>query len=211
VHQQSEPSTSQHPQGRPENSMGLTLQQQPETSTLALSPTAEDVTAAAATSSSMPQNATSRVQVLERGLIVLDGKKLDGGTLVWAKADTFPWWPAVVFGRDDVNVPRSIKKKLTEGQKKSKNSMHIVQFYDKQRSWDILLLDKLRMLGEDDILDAELLASNSKIQRWKNRDSRDSCREAYKHAKAEMEIGDGLAAGEVPEDVDDDISLESEE
>ncbi|KIK56322.1 hypothetical protein GYMLUDRAFT_47090 [Collybiopsis luxurians FD-317 M1] len=125
------------------------------------------------------------------------GQKLEGGTLVWAKADTYPWWPAVIFEIEDMMVPKSAKKMYENMKKKNKNvNLHFVRFYDKQHSWQCLALERLLPLGEDDELDADLVASQSKRQKWKSGRVKAECREAWRKAKQEMdtpaEDGDNL-------------------
>ncbi|KAJ3967417.1 hypothetical protein EV361DRAFT_930744 [Lentinula raphanica] len=78
-------------------------------------------------------------------------QQLEAETLVWAKADTFPWWPATVHDIDDPRVPPAAKKMYANMKKKNKDLMlHFVRFYDKQHSWQCLTIDKLLPLGEDD-------------------------------------------------------------
>ncbi|KAJ3886502.1 bromodomain and PHD finger-containing protein 3 [Lentinula edodes] len=108
-------------------------------------------------------------------------QQLEGGTLVWAKADTFPWWPAVVVGIDEPAVPPAAKKMYMSMKKKNKNlSLHFVRFYDKQHSWQCLGIEKLLPLGDDDELDADLVANQSKRQKWKNAKLKSECREAFR-------------------------------
>ncbi|KAL0579001.1 hypothetical protein V5O48_002996 [Marasmius crinis-equi] len=126
----------------------------------------------------------------EPGLIELkDGKPLSGGTLVWAKSGSYPWWPAVVWEADDPTVPVNIVNLLKKEHKKRKGKtvIHIIQFYDKTSSWQCLPLDKLRMLGESTDLDEDLIAPNSRRQRWRGNGQKQECRDAYRKAKAEME------------------------
>ncbi|KAL0068121.1 hypothetical protein AAF712_004781 [Marasmius tenuissimus] len=73
----------------------------------------------------------------EPGLIQLDdGKLLPGGTLVWAKSGSYPWWPAVIWEADDPTVPVNIVELCKKEQKKRKGkTIHIIQFFDKTSSW----------------------------------------------------------------------------
>ncbi|KAJ3836367.1 bromodomain and PHD finger-containing protein 3 [Lentinula raphanica] len=108
-------------------------------------------------------------------------QQLEAETLVWAKADTFPWWPATVHDIDDPRVPPAAKKMYANMKKKNKDLMlHFVRFYDKQHSWQCLTIDKLLPLGEDDELDADLVANQSKRQKWKNAKLKAECREAFR-------------------------------
>ncbi|KAH7876147.1 PHD-zinc-finger like domain-containing protein, partial [Lentinula edodes] len=60
-------------------------------------------------------------------------QQLQGGTLVWAKADTFLWSPAVVVGIDEPTVSPAAKKMYMSMKKNNKNlTLHVVRFYDKQ-------------------------------------------------------------------------------
>ncbi|KAH7870384.1 uncharacterized protein C8R40DRAFT_1126424 [Lentinula edodes] len=115
-------------------------------------------------------------------------QQLEGGTLVWAKADTFPWWPAVVVGIDEPAVPPAAKKMYMSMKKKNKNlTLHFVRFYDKQHSWQCLGIEKLLPLGDDDELDADLVANQSKRQKWKNAKLKSECREAFRMAKQDID------------------------
>jgi hypothetical protein len=80
----------------------------------------------------MSEMKTGAVQPGE--VILEDGKMLDGGTLVWAKAKNFPWWAAVIFEPDDPTVPPKVLKSRPT---KSKSPMghHLVRFYDSSKSW----------------------------------------------------------------------------
>ncbi|KAK2467687.1 hypothetical protein APHAL10511_000281 [Amanita phalloides] len=124
------------------------------------------------------------------------GQILEGGTLVWAKARTYPWWPAVVYESDDPRIPLHVKAE-GEVQKKKGLSIFMVQFFDKGRSWQFLSQDKLRMLGEHKELDNELLSSRSIRQKWKSPTSRAECKAAYEEAMAEMETLSDIARAEV--------------
>ncbi|KAJ3932754.1 MAG: bromodomain and PHD finger-containing protein 3 [Lentinula lateritia] len=132
-----------------------------------------------------PISSTSKKASEAEGLVKLSqfepDQQLEGGTLVWAKADTFPWWPAVVVGIDEPAVPPAAKKMYTSIKKKNKNlTLHFVRFYDKQHSWQCLGIEKLLPLGDDDELDADLVANQSKRQKWKNAKLKSECREAFR-------------------------------
>ncbi|KIK79267.1 hypothetical protein PAXRUDRAFT_161733 [Paxillus rubicundulus Ve08.2h10] len=133
----------------------------------------------------------------EPGVIILPkGKTLEGGTLVWAKADTYPWWPAVVYEPDDERIPVAVRKQRDVARKVGEGPVHLIQFYDKASQWQWIGTSRLLMLGEDDNLDAELLSATSRRQRWKTANIRKDCRDAFVRAKAEMET---------PADVADEI------
>ncbi|KAF8899172.1 PHD-zinc-finger like domain-containing protein [Infundibulicybe gibba] len=129
----------------------------------------------------------------EPGAVILPaGTMLEGGTL-----DSFPWWPAVIFEDDDPSVPRNILNHCIDARQKRGAVIHILQFFDKTSSWQFLPLDKLLLLGEDKSLDDELLAVNSRKQKWKTTAVRHECTSAYKSAMAEMETGSDLEGVEI--------------
>ncbi|KAF8638766.1 hypothetical protein AX17_001982 [Amanita inopinata Kibby_2008] len=126
---------------------------------------------------------------------IREGQVLEGGTLVWAKAKTYPWWPAVVFEYDDPNIPLRVKSECGPRTRKGV-PLYMVRFFDKGKTWDYLAHDKLRMLGEFAALDDELLSAKSMKQRWKSTSSRFDCQSAYKEAMAEMETISDIAQPE---------------
>lgn len=144
--------------------------------------------------------------ILDRGLIQLEpGTVLEGGTLVWAKMDAFPWWPAVIFESDDPYVPPEVFRfhKAPQGG----DLTHLVRFFDKRNSWQWVPLDKLRMLGEDNEFD-ELMLTHSKLQKFKHKKVCQECRDAYRRAMAEKETdGEGDHA---PESEDDTMAIVNE-
>ncbi|KIO29102.1 hypothetical protein M407DRAFT_6452 [Tulasnella calospora MUT 4182] len=79
----------------------------------------------------------------------------EGGTLVWAKQATFPYFPAVVFEEDDVDeIPPNVlaDKEVYAEQAKQANEdgpMTLVRFYDTTSSWGWIRPSKIKMLGED--------------------------------------------------------------
>ncbi|KAF5379525.1 hypothetical protein D9615_006509 [Tricholomella constricta] len=129
-------------------------------------------------------------------VVLTDGRMLEGGTLVWAKADTYPWWPAVIYEDNDPAVPPQVLRNCLDTRQKRKNVIHILQFFDKSKSWQYLPLERLRMLGEDNTLDDDMLAANSVRQKWKSATMRESCRDSYQEALAEMETTSDLAENE---------------
>ncbi|KAI6149699.1 PHD-zinc-finger like domain-containing protein [Pisolithus tinctorius] len=131
----------------------------------------------------------------EPGTIILeDGKMLEGGTLVWAKASTYPWWPAVVYEPDDERIPKVVKKQRDTMRRTESGPLHLVQFFDKSSQWQWAELSKLLLLGENQELDSELLAPQSRRQRWKTSSIRKDCRDAYQRAIAEMETETDMGA-----------------
>ncbi|KAI0630656.1 hypothetical protein C8Q77DRAFT_1063453 [Trametes polyzona] len=128
----------------------------------------------------------------EPGAITLKpGEKLEGGTLVYA--GPFPWWPAVVFEEDDPEVPESVATQAPPPEP----DLELVRFYEKKHinNWAWVRHRNMRYLGEDDSLDAQMLAPTSKYQRWRSSARRTECRHAYQDALAEMEA-DGQAQPE---------------
>ncbi|KAG8948796.1 nuA3 HAT complex component nto1 [Tulasnella sp. 424] len=76
----------------------------------------------------------------------------EGGTLVWAKQATFPYFPAVVFEEDDVDeIPRNVlaDKEVYAEQAGEDGPMTLVRFYDTTSSWGWIPPSKIKMLGED--------------------------------------------------------------
>lgn len=136
------------------------------------------------------QNETN-TKVVQPGEVILeDGKMLEGGTLVWAKAKNFPWWAAVIFEPDDPTVPPKVLK-LRPTKSKSPMGHHLVRFYDSSKSWQWLEHDQLLLLGESDELDQSLLTT-SKRQKFSSTKMRQGCRESYRQAKKEMETEDDV-------------------
>ncbi|KAL1940886.1 hypothetical protein VTO73DRAFT_7927 [Trametes versicolor] len=131
-------------------------------------------------------------------IVVKPGEKLEGGTLVWAKFESFPWWPAVVFEEDDPEVPESVVARIPP----SEPDLELVRFYEKKHinNWAWVRHRNMRYLGEDDSLDALMLAPTSKYQRWRSATRRTECRNAYQDALAEMEAeGEAQAANDAPQ------------
>jgi len=114
------------------------------------------------------------------------GSFLPGGTLVWAKAPYYPFWPAVVYEEDDSRVPRDVLQSysaLKTSEKSAGQRTYIVQFYDSKHSWIAVAQSEVRLLGEDDSLDQSMLDA-----RFKNQKLRSECEAAYEQAKAEMDV-----------------------
>ncbi|KAJ6624860.1 hypothetical protein B0H10DRAFT_2004445 [Mycena sp. CBHHK59/15] len=85
-------------------------------------------------------------------------KHLDSGTLVWAKAVSFPWWPASIFNDNDPEVPlKVLKETQTQRKKRKGQNFFIVRFYDKTKSWQYLTLDMMRELGESKGLSFDMI------------------------------------------------------
>lgn len=147
------------------------------------------------------QRAPATLITTGKALVVLEpGKQLECGTLVWAKADTYPWWPAVVWEPDDPKIPEDVRKK-----KPQDNSRHIVQFYDPTMSWTWVTIGNMLLLGEDNVVDASLLSPTSTVQKWKTPRIKKQCREAFQRALAEMETDADVLAREM-EDVATEVT-----
>lgn len=147
------------------------------------------------------QRAPATLITTGKALVVLEpGKQLECGTLVWAKADTYPWWPAVVWEPDDPKIPEDVRKKRPQD-----NSRHIVQFYDPTMSWTWVTIGNMLLLGEDNVVDASLLSPTSTVQKWKTPRIKKQCREAFQLALAEMETDADVLARET-EDVATEVT-----
>ncbi|KAJ7773372.1 hypothetical protein B0H16DRAFT_1685191 [Mycena metata] len=123
-------------------------------------------------------------------------KRVEPGTLVWAKAVSFPWWPAIVFHDRNEYIPaRVLHETLQERKKKkSKKDWYIVRFFDKTKSWCHIPIDKMRTLGEIKELDQDMLSKNSQMQKesdWgRHKTLFAECQHAYEEAIDDMESGD---------------------
>ncbi|KAJ7078621.1 hypothetical protein B0H15DRAFT_860340 [Mycena belliarum] len=124
-------------------------------------------------------------------LVLPVGNRLEPGTLVWAKAASFPWWPAVVFDYSHPSIPMEVLTKAMALGRKREEFLYIVRYFDAAGAWQHLPLEKLRALGECRELDRDMLAVPSRRQKahWKGRNIA-QCRAAYKEALEEMESGD---------------------
>ncbi|PPQ65251.1 hypothetical protein CVT24_011406 [Panaeolus cyanescens] len=110
-------------------------------------------------------------------------------TLVWAKSDLNPWWPAVIHGDDNPAVPEDYLAIHKDRRQKRKIKLFIVHYYNRSDPWGSVSRDKLCLLGEDDAVDQEMLTSASK-QKWKPSATQKACREAYRCALANMDADD---------------------
>ncbi|GJJ11325.1 hypothetical protein Clacol_005557 [Clathrus columnatus] len=127
------------------------------------------------------------------GIIDLqEGEFLPGGTLVWAKMESYPWWAAVVWEEDTKGVPAEVLRSKEDVVRTEGGPLTLVQFYDRSKSWQWLELGNLRLLGEDKALDDMLLSGRGKMQNFRTPRLKQNCRKAYREAVAEMEDpGDG--------------------
>ncbi|KIY51904.1 hypothetical protein FISHEDRAFT_70398 [Fistulina hepatica ATCC 64428] len=133
-------------------------------------------------------SAGPRVQSPEPTLQLLNknGKiYIEGGTLVWAKIPSYPWWPAVVFEADDPTIPLNIIKNYQKERKKQRkgDNLFFVRFFDKSMSWNFASLNCLKSLGDSRSLDERI----QKRQKYKTRSLREECLAAYKQACAELD------------------------
>ncbi|KAG6825753.1 hypothetical protein H0H92_002556 [Tricholoma furcatifolium] len=133
-------------------------------------------------------------------VLIKEGAHLEGGTVVWAQARMFPWWPGVVWEKDDPHVPPNIKAEFDKRSNRGSKKFYVIQFYDKSRSWQILTNESLRMLGEDKEFDADLIATKSKRQtvKWTTKNMQE-CRTSYEIALKEIETASDLERKE-PDD-----------
>ncbi|KAF8141451.1 hypothetical protein EV363DRAFT_1308129 [Boletus edulis] len=137
------------------------------------------------------------------GVVVLpEGQTLEGGTL-----GTYPWWPAVVYEPDDERIPPVVKKQH-DVRRKTEGPVHLVQFFDKSSQWQWVGPRSLLLLGEDNALDAEMLAPTSRRQRWKTASIRKDCRDAFARAIAEMETEADIVEPNATESGMEDIVAE---
>ncbi|KAG6835319.1 hypothetical protein H0H93_002746 [Arthromyces matolae] len=135
-------------------------------------------------------------------VLVQPGQNLDGGTIVWAQATSYPWWPGVIWDPTHWQTPVNLKTQLEKANRNSETSSYIVQFFDKHKTWQILSHKQLRMLGEDKDFDADLVAEKSKRQwvGWTAKNMQ-ACRASYEIALNEMET---------PSDVENAAKLATE-
>ncbi|KAG8929874.1 nuA3 HAT complex component nto1 [Tulasnella sp. 418] len=78
--------------------------------------------------------------------------QLEGGTLVWAKMESYPWFPAVVFEDDDDSIPTAVLRGKQQAETNAKDEVgpfNIIQFFDTTNSWNWLPPSKIKLLGED--------------------------------------------------------------
>ncbi|KAG8990758.1 nuA3 HAT complex component nto1 [Tulasnella sp. JGI-2019a] len=118
----------------------------------------------------------------------LDSEVQEAGTLVWAKIESYPWTPAVVFEDDDVDeIPPSVLR----AKPKKESVHHLVRFYDdaEAHAWAWLPREKLHLLGEDKDLDQWILEK----QHYKSARKKEVCRLGYLQALEEIETPEDLA------------------
>ncbi|KAF8899743.1 hypothetical protein CPB85DRAFT_186569 [Mucidula mucida] len=103
-----------------------------------------------------------------------DGTKPDYGTMVWARIASHPWYPAVVYDENMPGIPANVlaskPKQASSPSKDEKEKVWcVVSFFDEKRGW--VPLQKLRMLGNEQALDDDMLAMKSRMQRkWPSRE-----------------------------------------
>ncbi|KAF9528917.1 hypothetical protein CPB83DRAFT_853421 [Crepidotus variabilis] len=122
-------------------------------------------------------------------------EEFEDATIVWAKSESYPWWPAVVYSESNAQVPKNIMEAHKQKKIRRKIKLFIVQYYDKQNSWQSVGRDKLLLLGDDEALDQEMLGTTPK-QKWKASASRDDCRDAYRLALIDMQAAAETAASD---------------
>ncbi|KAJ7105189.1 hypothetical protein C8R44DRAFT_331336 [Mycena epipterygia] len=139
-----------------------------------------------------PDDANCDTEHIELGRLKLPQgrRRLEPGTLVWAKAKSFPWWPAAIYDDRDKSIPPKVVQTAMLQRKQLKGPLHIVRFYGKAPSWDCLPLDAMRALGEIKALDLDMRSRDSTFhQNWKGTLFSD-CQIAYDEAMGEMESDD---------------------
>ncbi|KAL0954129.1 hypothetical protein HGRIS_005271 [Hohenbuehelia grisea] len=120
------------------------------------------------------------------------------GSIVWAKTETYPWWPGTLHERFSAMIPPKVVRDQPYAQSRFPNELlHAVQFFDKTKSWAWLPAEKLRLLGVDNAVDQELLTR----QKWKTASVKSQCRVAFRDATAakralEEPAAEEAAAGE---------------
>ncbi len=107
---------------------------------------------------------------------------------------TYPWWPAVIYDEDHPELPEKIlnrKKEFVAKNKKGKRSkdnvhLYTVNFFDKEKSWQFVTVEHLKMLGDHKgallslgllafrftciaELDEDMISPMSRRQNWRNR------------------------------------------
>ncbi|KZP01472.1 hypothetical protein CALVIDRAFT_491979 [Calocera viscosa TUFC12733] len=106
------------------------------------------------------------------------------GTLVWAKQNSYPWFPAeisVLNGpelREDIAGAKPVMDKKFENKR-----LWFVRFFGKSRTWAWLPATRMYLLGEDTEFDARLLHE----KQFKSAHMKQSVRHAYKAARELMQ------------------------
>ncbi|KAG8833225.1 nuA3 HAT complex component nto1 [Serendipita sp. 400] len=124
---------------------------------------------------------------------VIGENGMEGGTLVWAKQEGHPWFPAVIYEVDDDQIPAKIHQtkdwfcenaNLTE---EERANVQIVQFMDRTGTWAWLAPKSIRLLFESAERDKFLLNA-----RFRNTTLKNEVRAAYARAEGERELDDKL-------------------
>ncbi|KAI0683939.1 hypothetical protein BC835DRAFT_1392543 [Cytidiella melzeri] len=136
---------------------------------------------------------TARARMQELGKVELeDDEWLPPGTFVWAKMKTYPWWPAVVQDAsvddgDDAHPSLDVNPEDIE-----RDKLHLVRFFDgkngeEEDTWQYVPPKSLKMFGTIKELDNEMIATRSKIQKWRNGRIRADTRKSYERAREALE------------------------
>ncbi|EJD51789.1 hypothetical protein AURDEDRAFT_111396 [Auricularia subglabra TFB-10046 SS5] len=140
-------------------------------------------------------------------LRLTEGKSmLEQGTLVWAKMQSFPWFPAIVFEENDVEVPPKVRASKTV--RAVKENHHLVRFSSANPTWGYIQASGIQMLGDD--LEADKLILEK--QRYnKGNKERKEIAEAYRVTLAQM-APDGYepSVDEEPEPTPDAQTMQHE-
>ncbi|WWD21160.1 hypothetical protein CI109_105643 [Kwoniella shandongensis] len=120
------------------------------------------------------------------------------GTLVWAKLNSFPYFPAEINdpleAAEEGIHPELLASEEEEREKARKKGMGLwlVQFFDRGRTWGWVQEDRLDLMVEDKELDAMYLAGHerNKSKGFKNTSMRQNVRKGYRDALASLESED---------------------
>jgi NuA3 HAT complex component NTO1 len=108
-------------------------------------------------------------------------------TLVWAKVMSYPYYPAAIVDEADESVPAPVAKegerqKAKAASSSDKSPLHLVRFFDQQKSFGWVRESKLAMMFEDDAIDKGF-AEAPKAPR-----SRQEIEEAMEEAKKSLDV-----------------------
>ncbi|KAH7106704.1 PHD-zinc-finger like domain-containing protein [Auriculariales sp. MPI-PUGE-AT-0066] len=111
-----------------------------------------------------------------------EGKNaLDSGTMVWAKLQGFPWYPAIIRDYRDLDVPYRVKTQDRPADAEAAH-IHLVCFESDPPSWGWIRPENIQMLGDDPAKDAIIRDK----QRYKNQKERWDVSRAFKSSMAQM-------------------------
>ncbi|KAF7431134.1 nuA3 HAT complex component nto1 [Pleurotus ostreatus] len=73
---------------------------------------------------------------------------------------SYPWWPATIRDKSDVDVPKQL---LKDSGAKRKDEFYIVQFFDPQYSWQSVVPENVKLFNVDKSLDEKYLHFKGKL------------------------------------------------